>query len=229
MPREIRNGVLAVISCILLVVICYEWVDKSIVFWCYNHHLEELSIFKLFTHIPEVFIAFTGIIYPMLIIRFCSRRWTDKDKILLAATNSLAIAYFIHSPMKFVFGRYWPATWTNNNLSLLHDNAYSFNWFHHGTAFESFPSGHETATVAVMAILWTTCPKLRWLAVLVSVLVGVGLIGMHYHFLSDIIAGGFLGGITAYYTASISGLKIFETSRNSLEFSGIQEVRPEAS
>ena len=171
MPKAIRNGILALISCIFLVVICYEWVDKPVVYWTVSHHLSEFSVFKWFTHIPEAFIALTGIIYPILIIRFCYQRWTHYDKVLLAAVNSLAIAYFIRGPMKYVFGRYWPATWINNNLSLLHDNAYGFNWFHHGGAFESFPSGHETATVAVMAILWITCPKLRWLAILVSLVV----------------------------------------------------------
>lgn len=207
MPTTFRNGILAIISGISLVLICYQWIDKPVAYWSYAYHLNQFFIFKWLTHIPEAFIASMGIIYPLLIIRFCYSKWTHYDKILLAAGNSLAIAYFVHGPLKFVFGRYWPLTWVNNNPSLLRDNAYGFNCFHHGVAYESFPSGHETATVAVLTILWIAFPSLRWLAILLSVLVAVGLLGMNYHFVGDIIAGGFLGALTAYYTAKISGIE----------------------
>jgi hypothetical protein len=35
---------------------------------------------------------------------------------------------------------------------------------------------------------------------------GVALIGMDYHFVSDVIAGAFVGGITGTYTAHCCGL-----------------------
>lgn len=206
MKNALRNGIYTLLLSIILITACYWWVDKSITFWVYSHHVYSFLIFKWLTHIPEIFIALTISIYPVLVIRFCYGKWSYKDQVILAACNSLAIAYFIRGPMKFVFARYWPATWVNSNLSLLRDNAYGFNWFHRGVAYESFPSGHETATVAVMAILWIAYPKLRWLAFLISFAVAIGLIGMNYHFISDVIAGGVLGGLTAYYTTIISGL-----------------------
>lgn len=206
MPKALRNGILAIISGLILVFVCYQWIDKPVVYWSYDHHLNQFLIFNWLTHIPEAFIASMVIIYPLLVIRFCCGRWTDHDKILLAASNSLALAYFFHGPLKFVFGRYWPNTWINNNPSLLQNHVYGFNWCHHGTFYESFPSGHETATVAVMAVIWIAYPGLRWLSIVVSLLVAVGLMGMYYHFVGDIIAGAFLGSITAYYTTIISGL-----------------------
>lgn len=204
MPKEIRNGILAFIGCVLLVFICYEWIDKPVFYWVYSHHLNQIALLKWFTHIPEAFIASLGIIYPLLVIRFCYGKWTTKDKIILATSNSLAIAYFLRGPLKFVFGRYWPISWIDNNPSLLGNNAYGFKWFHNSTAYQAFPSGHETATVAVMALIWIVYPKLRWVSVMVSLIVAIGLIGMCYHFVGDVIAGGFLGALTAYYTAKIS-------------------------
>ena len=70
-----------------------------------------------------------------------------------------------------LFGRTWPATWTNNNPSLLRDRVYGFNCFHSGHGYSSFPSGQTAAVLAV----------------------GIVLTGANFHFLSDVIAGGFVG------------------------------------
>jgi len=100
--------------------------------------------------------------------------------------------------LKFAFGRTWPETWINNNPSLIGNGTYGFNPFHGGSGYNSFPSGHTTAVCAVAAVLWFAYPKLRPLWVLMVIAVGVGLIGADYHFVSDIVAGGFLGASTGW-------------------------------
>ena len=47
-------------------------------------------------------------------------------------------------------------------------------------------------------MLWFAYPKLRPLWGLTVLAVGVGLIGADYHFVSDIVAGGFLGASTGW-------------------------------
>jgi membrane-associated phospholipid phosphatase len=64
---------------------------------------------------------------------------------------------------------------------------------HGGAAYQSFPSGHMAATCAVVSVLWIWYPRLRWLVTIAGIAVGVGLIGANYHFLSDVIAGAFIG------------------------------------
>lgn len=44
-----------------------------------------------------------------------------------------------------------------------------------------------------MAVLWAYYPRWRALFAAIVAVVAVGLIGADYHFLSDIIAGGFVG------------------------------------
>lgn len=205
-PSLLRNGIVALILCSILVVIAYFYIDKPVAFWVFHQHWQDDRILRGFTHIPEIFTAALLIVYPVLVIRFAYDKWRYADRVLLAAANSVAIATFIHTPLKIVFGRYWPATWIHHNVSLLHDNVYGFNWFRFGAAYASFPSGHTTVTLAAMTVLWLAYPRWRWLAVLISVAVPVGLIGMNYHFVGDVIAGGFLGALTAYYTAKISGI-----------------------
>ena len=53
-------------------------------------------------------------------------------------------------------------------------------------------------TCAVASVLWIAYPKLRALWALVVLAVAVGLIGANYHFLGDIIAGGFVGVSTGW-------------------------------
>lgn len=201
MPKELKNGLLALIICSILVVTCYYWVDKPVAFWAQAHQLRNYRFLVWFTHIPELFTGLTCFLLLVLVIRFCYNKWKHHDETLLVFMASLIIADFVHSPLKIIFGRYWPSTWINNNPSLLRDHVYGFNWFHYGSEYASFPSGHTCVTVAIMAMLWLFYPHLRVLAVIITLLVAMGLIGLYYHFVSDVIAGGFLGGIVAYYVA----------------------------
>jgi membrane-associated phospholipid phosphatase len=52
-------------------------------------------------------------------------------------------------------------------------------------------------------VLWIVYPKWRPLYALVVLVVAVGLIGANYHFLSDVIAGGFVGTSTGWMTAAL--------------------------
>jgi membrane-associated phospholipid phosphatase len=45
----------------------------------------------------------------------------------------------------------------------------------------------------VIAVLWICYPRYRWLYALATAAVAVGLIGANYHFVGDVIAGGFVG------------------------------------
>lgn len=208
MPNLFKTTLLAFLSCIILVSAAYWWVDKSVVFFVAEHRIYQCQIFKWFTHIPDIINAVTFLIYSIVMIRFGYAKTFHMDKIFLAAANSVAITYFLRGILKIIFGRYWPATWVDNNLSLLHDNAYGFNWFHGGEAYASFPSGHAAGVFAAMTIFWLVYPALRWLIAIPMLLIIIGLIGMNYHFVSDIIAGAFLGAMVAFYTAKFSGIKI---------------------
>ena len=75
---------------------------------------------------------------------------------------------------------------------------------HGGASFASFPSGHMSVTLAAMTCLWFFYPKFRWLYSLIALCVAIGLLLMNYHFLSDVIAGSYLGFITAYFALQLS-------------------------
>jgi membrane-associated phospholipid phosphatase len=112
----------------------------------------------------------------------------------------LIVAEAVKSQLKFVFGRTWPETWVRNNPSFIHDGVYGFNFFHGGTGYASFPSGHTAVTCGVISVLWILYPKFRPFYAAVVLAVAVGLIGADYHFLSDVLAGGFVGTSVGWMT-----------------------------
>ena len=67
----------------------------------------------------------------------------------------------------------------------------------------SFPSGHTAVTCAVISVLWVLYPHWRALYGAIVLAVAVGLIGANYHFLSDVIAGGFVGTSIGWMTVAI--------------------------
>jgi membrane-associated phospholipid phosphatase len=66
-------------------------------------------------------------------------------------------------------------------------------------------------TCGVISVLWMLYPKFRLLYAAVVLAVAVGLIGADYHFLSDVIAGGFVGTSVGWMTVTL--WQAWETKR----------------
>jgi membrane-associated phospholipid phosphatase len=147
----------------------------------------------------------------VLVVVMIRRAWGPVTKIewaIFVAAIALMVADEFRESLSAVFGRYWPETWRDNNPSLISNDAYGFNWFHTGSAYGSFPSGHMARTVGAAAVFWVAFPKyfVRGLAIAVSMLMAVSLVGMNYHFVSDVIAGTFVGGVVGAYAAKLAHL-----------------------
>jgi membrane-associated phospholipid phosphatase len=126
---------------------------------------------------------------------------TRVKKTLVAASLSLMVAVAFEYYLKFLFGRYWPETWVNNNPSLIGNGSYGFHAFHFGEAYGSFPSGHTARTFAAMSVVWLAYPRWWWLCVALCGSVIFGLVGMNYHFVGDTGGGAYLGSVTGMYAA----------------------------
>ena len=59
--------------------------------------------------------------------------------------------------------------------------------------FHSFPSGHTATSFALAAILAWRFPRFGWLFYLLAALVGYGRVLSGSHYLSDVVAGAFVG------------------------------------
>jgi membrane-associated phospholipid phosphatase len=184
-------------------VLSYFWLDRPIALFVHEQ-LRGFDVFEMLTYVsaittPLVVIVFAAAALRVLIGRALSRLQT----VIALSVASLAISEAIKVQLKFAFGRTWPETWVRDNPSFIRDGIYGFNPFHGGPGFAAFPSGHMSAICAVMSVLWICYPKFRLLYALVMAVVGIGLIGADFHFLSDVIAGAFLGIWTGWLTVAL--------------------------
>jgi membrane-associated phospholipid phosphatase len=181
----IQKWLSALTASVFAVFVSYEWLDRPVALFAHDRTIKEQTYAAL-THIPDLFAPVAVLVF--LIVGFA----VFSERPLLCSI-SVIVASAAKGLLKFAFGRTWPETWVGNNPSFIHDGVYGFNPFHGGLGYMSFPSGHLSVTCAVASVLWIAYPKFRPLYALVVLAVSVGLIGADYHFLSDVIAGGFVG------------------------------------
>jgi membrane-associated phospholipid phosphatase len=192
--------------CALLVTLSYFFVDRPVAFFVHDQQVNHIAALKWLTHTAMVFNALAAVLVVWAAVRLAFGPLTRLERTLFAASMSLIVAVALEYYLKYLFGRFWPETWINDNLSLIHDGAYGFHPFHFGSAYESFPSGHTARTVAVLSVIWIAYPWWRWLCVLGIASTIVGLVGMNYHFVGDTIGGAFLGAFTGMYAARFFGV-----------------------
>lgn len=113
-------------------------------------------------------------------------KWIEAGMLMgVALVLSLCLTEFVLKP---VFGRMPPSDY-------LQSGQYGFYWFHAGEAFGSFPSGHSDQAMSIVSILWVYYRRWRWIYVAFLSLLASALMIGEWHFLSDIIAGGFIGTV----------------------------------
>jgi membrane-associated phospholipid phosphatase len=181
-------------------------VDRPVAFYVHYQQFAGHAALKWLTWPPPILQAWAPVLFAALMVRRAWGPFRQWELTVLAAFLGIVLADQFRQGLAYAFGRYWPDTWIDHNPSLIGDDAYGFHPFHSGSAFDSFPSGHATRTLALATPFWIAYPRWRWACVLVSVSEAVALVGMNYHFVSDVIAGSFVGAIVAAYTASCTGL-----------------------
>ena len=199
MRTLLTKTAVALILGVILVVICYYFVDRPVAWFVHDHG----SFLHGFLQWPPLISNWLKTITPLAVI-LAVLWWAWKpggrlQTVLLAISANLIVTTVLKQLLKWGFGRYWPETWKHNNPSLIGNGVYGFHPFQHGTAYESFPSGHAAVICSVLSILWLSYPRWRWLYAIVGGAVCVALVGMNYHFVGDVIAGVMLGSITGVY------------------------------
>jgi membrane-associated phospholipid phosphatase len=213
LPRRVGERafttVVVALTCVVLVSLSVCLIDRPVATWVHEHLESERFDWFTTTYFgpPLKFGPFSLMATPAMaagpiaafvfsilaIAGLAGWRPGVRSRTVLALCVSAFAANEIDAFVKGLFGRTWPESWLGNNPSWIRDGVFGFFPFHGGPDWASFPSGHTTVITAIAAILWVVLPKMKvaW-ATLVSV-VCVGLIAGNYHFVSDVIAGLYLG------------------------------------
>ncbi len=115
---------------------------------------------------------------------------------LKLAATSVPFAYLLKSLLQSFFGRINTRVWLQNSSSA------DIPWF---TGLENnggFPSGHMTVFTAFFMAVWFYYPAYRSISALALSMLAIALILTNYHFMSDVIAGFYVGLLVTLVTRS---------------------------
>lgn len=195
----------ALIATVIIVAISYQWLDRPIAeFFHQGLRTSHSGIWKRLTYIPNPLIPLALITFCVCSLRALARpSFPNYHTAAFVCSLSVIATEVAKDQLKFLFGRTWPESWTGSNPSFIRDGVYGFNFLQGGGSYQSFPSGHMAAVCAILSVLWLWYPRLKVLWTIVGIVVGAGLVGANYHFLSDVVAGAFLGISAGWLVQSI--------------------------
>jgi membrane-associated phospholipid phosphatase len=208
--RLLRRTLIIVTLCTPAVLVCYFWIDRPVAYFVYRHHINTIQVFRWLTYPPPEVQNWSALMLTILVVRRAWGPFVRWQKVLLVACLSLIVADDFRISLGDVFGRYWPETWTHGNPSLIGTGTYGFHPFQRGDDIGSFPSGHACRILGFGAVWMIAMPSSRAIQVVTVIFcipMLVSLVAMNYHFVSDVIAGGVLGGLIAMYAAHLSRLQ----------------------
>jgi len=201
------------IGCFLLVLLLvtgsYYFLDARIALfvekiWAAN---ARLSIFS--ANIPDflfpIVCVVTGIAWAAYFFLVHKGIYNTHARFFLLVASTVPFAFFLKSILKFVVGR------INTRFWLLHLRYENFHWFHGKGNYSSFPSGHMAVFTVLAAALWYFYPRYRFAYMGFLSALALALLLTNYHFLSDIIAGAYLGLFVHFTT--LQALALFHNAR----------------
>jgi membrane-associated phospholipid phosphatase len=175
----------------LLVALCVNYLDAPLAYFIRDHFYVNLHWSRLTSNLPDLLLQLVLLVTcaSLALYRIRASRGLLDPVTRLAQMLAWAApaSYLVKSVLKFVFGR------VNTRVWLQQPDLYGFHWLERREGCEGFPSGHMLVLAALLAALWRFFPRCRPWCLLLGVLLGVALVVTDYHFLSDVIAGAYLG------------------------------------
>jgi membrane-associated phospholipid phosphatase len=202
-----RRMLLALALCGLSVLVCIFCVDRPAAEF-FNSNVRPYPVWIWLNGLlaPLVAIPVVALLFQFGVGLWllCGRRLASWTSTLLLYSSGTIWAIAAEFVLKQIFGRGSPdPTYLGNHL-------YGFRFLHAAEGWASFPSGTATIALTIAAI---TCLRLpRW-RVMVSILAGLACIAVtvaNGHWVSDVIAGMFLGACIGWMTVAISDFRHFD-------------------
>jgi membrane-associated phospholipid phosphatase len=195
-----RNWLIAGAAAAIVVVVCIAYVDRSTAEFFEGHLRHTAAWVWIARALAPIDLA---MVTALLFLLACGAwtlsgralaQWTQAPLLCCWAAMWATAAEII---FKRIFGRAWPdPTYVQGHL-------YGFHLLHGGPNWESFPSGTAAVSCAIAAVVWIVRPRRRLIAVLIAVLLCVAVVVTNYHWVSDVVAGAFLGVSIGWMTVRL--------------------------
>ena len=196
----LRSWLIALALTVLAVAVCIVYVDRPVADFVEGHVRHTEFCNWLMFAIRSLDLVVLGALFFLFACGLWVisgrelRNWAETP--LLCSWSAMwAVAADII--FKHIFGRGWP------DPTYIHDHLYGFHLLDGSTHWDSFPSGTAAISVAIVSVLWIRNPRWRVPGMLIVFLLSVAVVIANYHWLSDVIAGAFLGATTGWFTARL--------------------------
>src|SRR3989344_2720887 len=191
--------------CAVLIVLSYFFLDARVTTWSLIYPLGIFRLFAYFSRVVDILnvLSVLAILYALWVKSY--RSLMKIENVFFAASVSFMIGIGFKTLTKIVFAR--QSLWYAEHCTWYHHlSPYTFHWLKNEGLYQAFPSGHMTLSTAFLVVFWIAYPRVRWILMLILLGVAAGLFLNCYHFVSDVIAGDYLGSIVAVFTAYFFGL-----------------------
>lgn len=178
---------------LLLVLLSLYQLDLPISLWVHANISSYLRFDAHKAHVPDLLFNFVLIVTTISWCGYGYLRSQHIDNIhrrfFLVTGIALPLAFVAKFYLKLLFGRIQARVW------LTHPVPDVMHWFRGGPGYDSFPSGHMLVLTPLYLALWYFYPRLRPVLTLGWIVLALALIATNYHFLSDVLAGMYLGAV----------------------------------
>ena len=179
----------------VLTVFSYRFLDTPI--FIFFHHLIRVHALTLIVaRIPDLLfyfvVAATVISWAGYWYRVRHGSADNHADFLKLCGTAMPLAFLAKTVLQYLFGRANPEFW------IVHHHVAQFHWFRAGEGYGCFPSGHMTVFTALTAALWRHYPRHRIAYPGFLLALAFALIATNHHFLSDVMAGAYLGAVVCF-------------------------------
>jgi membrane-associated phospholipid phosphatase len=180
------------IAALISVVLGIWLLDLPLATWIAGYLMTYAPSAKTST-IPDLLLATVVILTSLswaIYFYLAHRNIHDERKLFCRVTGTvLPLSYGVKIILKWFFGRIETRTWLSD------PSLYGFHWLNGTEGFQGFPSGHMLVFTPLFLALWHYYPRFRFYYGVAWFCLGAALITTEYHFLSDVLAGAYIGAV----------------------------------
>ena len=210
--RAFRAWLFYMAASAIATVLCILYVDRPLAEFLDSHvrHTAAFHVLNVGLH-PVSMTAPLSLLFLLVaggwaLSGYGPRPWAAKPVVC-----ALALAWGLASEFVFkrVFGRSWP------DPTYLHQHLYGFHLLHGSDHWSSFPSGTAIGAAALATAVSLLWPRLRFLCILLGLACSAALVIDNFHWLSDVIAGCFLGVSIGWMSVLMIRIDVLSAGRPS--------------
>jgi membrane-associated phospholipid phosphatase len=187
-----RNRNVAIGSALLMVLMLFSYalIDRPVTLFCQDLGLGTIQVFQWITELGKSTGYLVAFFVLFVLFKYYLRRPIAANRTLFLFA-AVALSGLTTDLIKPLVGRLRPKL-------LFEADLYGFDPFRIGYEYNSFPSGHATTVFALAAALSFFFPRWRLPLFSLAAVVGLSRIIVGAHYLSDVMAGAYVGVMTVF-------------------------------